>query len=294
MMCAICREHAARTGLLCDGCRNEVIGEHQVSIDQIAMIGREPTSAALVDVWGQPHRLDPTTPVGRHIEDYGLALFDGSVSRHHATIVRELDHWTIADRNSTNGTYLDDVAVTTPQRLGRGARVRFGQVAFYFLDDTADVRPTRSPRASSPTLGLPDDLATRRSTRPLLTAIPDDDHVPGTRTMTFQVFEPAGGGGALIEIDGKLVQLTLPQYELVRALVARMQDDMERPLEDRGFVASSELLRDISWDTPDPDDDHLSQLVRRLRRGLVRAGLEDLIESRPGSGYRLRVLLLRR
>jgi len=40
----------------------------------------------------------------------------------------------------------------------------------------------------------------------------------------------------------------------------------------------------------DPSEDHVRQLVRRVRRALSRAEMGDLIEVRRGVGYRLRVL----
>jgi DNA-binding response OmpR family regulator len=57
----------------------------------------------------------------------------------------------------------------------------------------------------------------------------------------------------------------------------------------RGFVRSTELLASLSWDTARPEDNHIKQLVRRVRQALARASMGDLIESRHGFGYRLRV-----
>jgi len=285
MSCAVCGEAAAIRGVLCDGCGRELAGSCEVSVDQISMSDSAPTSAALVDSWGQPYRLDPVTTVGRHVDGNGLAIIDGSVSRRHASIVRELDHWTVTDHDSTNGTYLENARITGPRRLWRGARLQFANVAFFFLDDSSVWSSGRPPRASSPTLGLREQVLSLTGTLP---AVPVDESQPVR--MTFRLLEPVGGGAALVEIEGRLVQLTLPQYELVRALVARMQEQEDLPPHARGFVPSSQLLRDISWDTREPADDHLSQLVRRVRRGLVRAEVGDIIESRQGFGYRLRVL----
>jgi DNA-binding response OmpR family regulator len=58
----------------------------------------------------------------------------------------------------------------------------------------------------------------------------------------------------------------------------------------RGFVRSSELIADLSWDTKDPSDNHVKQLVRRVRRALIKAEIGDLIESRHRFGYRLRAI----
>jgi DNA-binding response OmpR family regulator len=85
------------------------------------------------------------------------------------------------------------------------------------------------------------------------------------------------------------VQLTTPQYELMQLLVRKMQADAGKPADMRGFVAMSELMK-LSLDVPDPGEDHVRQLVRRVRRALIKAEVGDLIEAKRGVGYRLRVI----
>ena len=86
------------------------------------------------------------------------------------------------------------------------------------------------------------------------------------------------------------VQLTATQFEFFALLVRRMDDEAHQPHLVRGFVRTSELIGDLSWDTRDPGDNHVKQLVRRVRRALVKAEIGDLIESRHRFGYRLRVI----
>src|SRR5690606_25239873 len=100
---------------------------------------------------------------------------------------------------------------------------------------------------------------------------------------------PSGGGGGLAIIDDKHVQLTTPQYELLEMLLDRMRKDANKPHHERGFVAVSELLR-LSLDVAEPTEQHVRQLVYRVRRVLVNAGVGDLIEVRRGVGYRLRAV----
>jgi len=52
----------------------------------------------------------------------------------------------------------------------------------------------------------------------------------------------------------------------------------------------SELIADLSWDTREPSENHVKQLVRRVRRALVKSDIGDLIESRHRFGYRLRAI----
>jgi DNA-binding response OmpR family regulator len=71
-------------------------------------------------------------------------------------------------------------------------------------------------------------------------------------------------------------------------LITRMLDERERPAHERGFVRPNELVARLSLETSLPREDHVRHLVRRLRRGLAKAGIESLIETRYGVGYRFR------
>jgi DNA-binding response OmpR family regulator len=108
--------------------------------------------------------------------------------------------------------------------------------------------------------------------------------------MPLKLAEPTGGGGGVLELGDVSVQLSANQTELIGVLSRRMIDESHQPPQVRGFVRTSELLGTLSWDTRDPDDNHLKQLIRRLRRLLMREGLGDLIESRHRFGYRLRMI----
>ena len=112
----------------------------------------------------------------------------------------------------------------------------------------------------------------------------------GLPEMRFRLHEPTGGGGGLVEVDGKQVQLTTTQFELMALMVRRMASEAHQPELVRGFVRSSELIASLSWDTRDPGENHVKQLVRRLRRALLKVSSGDLIESRHRFGYRLRAI----
>jgi DNA-binding winged helix-turn-helix (wHTH) protein len=112
----------------------------------------------------------------------------------------------------------------------------------------------------------------------------------GLPVMSFKMHEPTGGGGGLIEVDGKQVQLTTTQFELMALMIRRMAGEIHQPELVRGFVRSSELIADLSWDTREPSENHVKQLVRRVRRALIKSEIGDLIESRHRFGYRLRAI----
>ena len=61
-----------------------------------------------------------------------LSIDDDSVSRRHARIDEHDFEHLVTDLGSTNGTYVNDVRVTT-QRLEAGDRIRFGQQIFNYL-----------------------------------------------------------------------------------------------------------------------------------------------------------------
>jgi DNA-binding response OmpR family regulator len=73
-------------------------------------------------------------------------------------------------------------------------------------------------------------------------------------------------------------------------MVQRMASDTSAPPLVRGFVRSSELIASLSWDTTEPNENHVKQLVRRVRRALMKVAHGDLIESRHRFGYRLRAI----
>ena len=265
--------------------------------EQLQPHGIRPTMAALIDLWGRPHRLDPRTIIGRQVEGTGLAILEPSVSRHHAHVTLDGDVWTLRDLGSANGTFLDDKLIEGAVQVKDGDRVRFGHIAFYFLNDISRLPTPRLGRTATATIKPP------AAVPPVVEAIPtpqlqtpEDPFEAEERTnvglpaMSFKLHEPTGGGGGLIEVDGKQVQLTTTQFELMALMIRRMASESHQPELVRGFVRSSELIADLSWDTREPSENHVKQLVRRVRRALIKSEIGDLIESRHRFGYRLRAI----
>ena len=63
--------------------------------------------------------------IGRNPEST-LVLDDDYASGRHARIYPENDEWFVEDLDSTNGTYLGDQRLTSPQRLEVGSTLRIG------------------------------------------------------------------------------------------------------------------------------------------------------------------------
>ncbi|MBS1121227.1 MAG: domain containing protein, partial [Deltaproteobacteria bacterium] len=212
-MCPVCRQRPAEVGVLCEECRDDLSSPLHIMPEQLQLHGSHPTMAALVDLWGCPHRLDPQTIIGRQVERSGLAILESSVSRQHAQITLSGTDWTIRDLGSANGTYVDDKLIDAPVVVQEGDRVRFGQIAFYFIEDVGRLPAPRPGRTATKTIRPPDGpIGEPPPRRPALEITFPGDHEAehtfiGLPTMTFRMHEPTGGGGGLIEVDGRQVQL---------------------------------------------------------------------------------------
>jgi hypothetical protein len=281
VVCLACANQDVSHEVLCEPCASRLRGVHALCPEQIT--SQAVTShdrAALIDQWGRVHALAATTAIRRQVSNSGIAIAEPSVSRVHADVRLVGADWEVRDLGSSNGTTVNGKRVDV-KRVAHGDVVAFGHVAFYFAADGA--------------------LSSRGANQPITTVKPeapprivyDEDAVEetfsGLRQVDLRLASPSGGGGGVLEVDGRAVQLTLVQLELFQVLWSRMKEDAGTDERVRGYVRSSELLATLAWDTPKPDDNHMKQLVRRVRRCLSRAGIPDIIESRHGFGYRLSV-----
>jgi DNA-binding winged helix-turn-helix (wHTH) protein len=290
-MCPVCRQRPAEVGVLCEECRDELTSPIKIMPEQIQLHSTRPTMAALIDIWGRPHRLDPRTLIGRQVDGQGLAILEPSVSRHHAHLTLDNDEWALRDLGSANGTFQDEKLIASSITVHEGDRLRFGHIAFYFVEDVARLPPPRVGRTMTATIRPLDRSSPAAPIMFPTNPLGDEEHTDvGLPVMSFKMHEPTGGGGGLIEVDGKQVQLTTTQFELMALMIRRMAGELHQPELVRGFVRSSELIADLSWDTREPSENHVKQLVRRVRRALIKSEIGDLIESRHRFGYRLRAI----
>jgi serine/threonine protein kinase len=82
-----------------------------------------------------PVRIGRRDPRQNHYPELDLAEHDrGIASRHHATIQRDGDFYTLTDLGSTNGTMLNShlIIPRVPQRLTQGDRIKIGEVEIEF------------------------------------------------------------------------------------------------------------------------------------------------------------------
>jgi hypothetical protein len=250
----VCCDRDARIGALCETCRGELLDQSTSAPEQTFHRSSDATTAALVDRWGRAFRLDPVAMIGRDHAANGLVIREPHVSREHAVIERRAE-WTVSDLGSANATFVDGVQVEGTSMLADRSRVRFGFIEMYFVANAAAL--PRPGRAASPTIP--------------------------SQVTSFELRQPTGGGGGVVEINGTAIQLTVPQYELVSTLFERRSRD------DHGFMHASELLALLSLEAAEPSEDSVRHVVRRVRRLAHRAGIGELIESRPRMGYRLAI-----
>lgn len=282
MRCVVCQLRDVAGGLLCDECQDELARPEAITPEQIIDQGSAPTDAVLIDPWGRPWRLDAQTLVGRDAS-VGLVVLHPSISRHHAQLDRADGAWVVRDMGSANGTLVNDLAITEPTKLARGDRVGFGSIGFYFLDRAGAPRVQLDPSAHAtvrPSVGQAALIAQVFAEREITNT--------GLPTIRIRLHEPSGGGGGIVEIRERRVQMSDTQFALFKVLHDRMVAEPHQPDLVRGFVRSSELIAELPWDTSEPVEANIKQLVRRTRRALIKAEIGDLIEARQRFGYRLR------
>jgi len=90
--------------------------------------------------------------------------------------------------------------------------------------------------------------------------------------------------GGVVRADGSVVAFARMEFALLRVLVERRRAAADP---DHAFVPWHEIASTLSFRSVSVDSENVRELVRRVRRKLAVAGLEELIESRQGIGYRL-------
>jgi pSer/pThr/pTyr-binding forkhead associated (FHA) protein len=227
------------------------------------------TGAVLVDQWGRRHPLRAVSTIGRERDVATIAILENSVSRLHAELRREPDgRWMVKDMSSTNGTFVAGERVSADREVTDLQLVAIGNVGFVFVRDGASI-------------------SARRVTSPASTVEVSVARTAGHPAGTLRMIEPAAGEGGVVELGDQSVQLGVTQYALVVLLADRYVKDRGRDETVRGFVRAIDLITELPWDTPHPNDNNVKQLVRRVRRSLEKLGLGEALESRHGFGYRL-------
>ena len=86
--------------------------------------------------------------IGRN-EDVAIRLAHPGISRQHASIRREGQNYWLVDLGSANGTFVNDVALTSARALRHGDRIQLGALVLTFQQSEADTRPDFSANAKT-------------------------------------------------------------------------------------------------------------------------------------------------
>jgi hypothetical protein len=295
--CAICATPC--DGTLCITCAAALRCAQPCTPEQVTSAATRPAGAGLIDEWGRVHLLEAITTVGRRSTLTGLQLMHASVSRSHAELRREPLGWTLHDLDSLNGCRVNDQPVHGALRLRWRDVVCFGEVKFYLVPADAvgavavDVDVETSPMVlaiGASTDHVDDDppaTAPHATGAPMVAAERRVVLADERRGQQIHIIEAPSGGGGYLYLRQAYVQITQLQLAFLRMLIARRQLDRHQPPEHRGFVDTKALLVGLPWECRQPTENHVKQLVRRMRDLLADAGVDDMLESRRGVGYRL-------
>ncbi len=222
----------------------------------------------LIDQWGLARSLGTPNVVGRAPEQCSTAILHHSVSALHAQLELAGARWSVVDRGSLNGTFVNGERVRAAE-LSHGDQITFGSVAFFLATRDHPIEPASSQSGPGST------VPTRSSDLVFAATLSAGD---GEIELTQRV------AGGVVRAGGELLELARLEFSLIKILVERRQ---RQPDPELCFVSSEELARALDFRSRDADGENVRELVRRVRRKLKQAGVEDLIESRQGIGYRV-------
>ena len=181
-----------------------------------------------------------TTTIGR-LPDQDVVLRDQSVSRQHATIVRENNSYSIVDRNSSHGTFLNGARVQSAP-LNPGDVLQLGSLEGPQLRSAS---PVVSQVESTPQHTTISSLRIAVNDFPLM----DEKQPPAAREMEqlnwlLGAARQLNAGGAIEEILTTLLQLTLQLTGVERGFVF-LRDRGEMKLA-RGLNAEGNIVEQDS------------------------------------------------
>ena len=127
--------------------KNEKEGVEKTVITQVTHIEETQAKKAYIMFLSGPlmgkmiNIADGQTIIGR-APDAGIVINDQRISRHHLKLEHAKDAVTISDLGSTNGTFVNGVRITAPQKLSDGDKIQISSVTifkFAFEDETGHI-----------------------------------------------------------------------------------------------------------------------------------------------------------
>jgi pSer/pThr/pTyr-binding forkhead associated (FHA) protein len=263
-------------GALCRTCALEVAPCDGLIPDHVhSRVDSTDSEAWVVDGFGGAHPIGAKTRIGRS-HDNELIVLASSVSREHALVARGDAGWSVRDLGSRNGTLVDGARCQGRTALAPRALIKVGDVALWFVTGL-DQAPARAPVMA--TAGAGGGVVRYQLAH------------AGAELCVVGGGDPAAGGALLARPVGAEAwterRLAPLEFQLLRALCVRAQDEAAAPSAVRGCVPTKQLARDLPFQSKYANEENVRQVVRRLRGVLAEAGAGGVLAVAPGRGYYL-------
>jgi hypothetical protein len=274
MGCPCCGA-APEVGVLCRRCARDAAPCDGLIPDHLrSTIDAAAAQAWLVDGFGGGHAIGAQCRIGRS-HDGDLVVLAVSVSREHAVVTRGDAGWSVRDLGSRNGTFVDGVRCQGRTALSPRSLLKVGDVALWFITELA--QPVRTP--AMVTGGAGGGVVRYQLAH------------AGAELCVVGGGDPAAGGALLSRPVGTEAWSERPlaplEFQLLRALCTRAQDEAGAPSAVRGCVPTKQLARDLPFQSRYANEENVRQVVRRLRGVLAEAGADGVLAVAPGRGYYL-------
>ena len=260
MSCLLCSSPPT-TGVLCTR-HGVAIASPRISSEQIQSRAGA-SQAALVDAWGCAHGITDGVRIGRDRERNDIAVLHASVSSEHAAFRHLRGKWRVVDQSSRNGIEIDGRRVRDQAVVDAGDTIRFGDVAFYFWNETL---PKGEPPRGQGRTARAGSIELYRAT-----AVTGN----GDALVLFQRAEDG-----LLRIADVSIELGMMEFGLLRLLVERRREVGDPEF---AYVAWHEIADALSFRSIETDAENVRELIHRLRRKVG----DGLIETKRGVGYRI-------
>ncbi|MEO7731554.1 MAG: FHA domain-containing protein [Kofleriaceae bacterium] len=276
MGCLVCGAEA-EVGALCRACALQVEPCEGLIPDHVHS-RIDPTSAAawVVDGFGGAHALGPVVGIGRH-HDRDLIVLASSVSREHAELRCGEAGWTARDLGSRNGTFVDGVRGDGPMALANGALLKVGEVLLRFIAEVAHAPARQAMLTMEGGKGRLVRYQLDHGNLELSVVTREDDVGPGSLLWR------TAGSASWSERN-----LTVLEFQLLRRLCHRAQQEASSPSPVRGCVATKQLVSDLPFQSKYANQENVRQVVLRLRNVLAEVGAPGVVAVAPGRGYYLK------
>lgn len=285
--CAICATASATEAALCPQCIARLGAPESLLPRHIEVrTSAAPTTGWLIDPFGATHALSGANfGIGR-LDSCRIILAHGSVSREHATLSYHGGRsFSVRDRGSLNGTFVDRVPVTAPgSQLKERSMLSVGDVSFYFLS-----RLARKPTGR----GAPIATFDVRRKRQFQCRLVNPDRPEQQVWLLANDAGPSDGrvrAGTLrladdVSCTDRDASLARLPFQLLEQLCNRRLRAHRSAARGAYAVRSDELVKLLPFPGRYPGTDNVRSLVRRVRKQLKGHGITGLLQHEINQGY---------